>query len=390
MRLIIFVALISWVFGFQPAWGDGPDEVLSFAHEIKLLEQVAACQPGPLLSPPSREALVRKHCRTLAQGLKKFQEKWLTKAIPFFKAQVPPNVSKTIVYPFGGADLVTLLTIFPKAETFTSISLESSGDPRGFQHLSDQGLATELEFLHAKQIQQLSFAHSKTTNLSRLSRAAMTAEQVFSLIALGIHGYEVVDLRFFHLEDDGSMRYLTQQELDSALENLRPGSRAYRKRSRELFANMELTFQYISMGPAGPLKRYRHIKANLVNSAVRKNKALQAYIRAQGRIASLFKAASFLIPQKSFSEIRDLILAQADWMVSDSTGVLPDQARKHGFTIEAFGRYKGAYLDIGEWTNSTFVPFWASRKYQALKFRFGYPDNSRNHHMLIYRKRQDP
>jgi hypothetical protein len=386
VRFLSFILIVLLTFGVPLVWGNEQAKGLSFAQEIKRLEQVAACQPGLVTVSDSREQVIRNHCRTLTHALKDFRSRWLSKAAPFFKAHVPSNISKTIVYPFGGADLVTLLTIFPAAEVFTSISLESSGDPRGLEDLSDEELGKELEFLRAKQIQQLSFSHSKTTNLGRLSRATMTAEQVFSLVALGVHGYEVVDLQFFHLEEDGTMRYLTQNDLDAALKGLRPGTRDYEKRSRKVFANMEISFQYKSMGPAGPTKIYRHIKANLSNSEVEKNRGLQAYIQSQGRIATLFKAASFLIPQRAFSLIRDLILAQADWMVSDSTGVLPKQAHQHGFTIEAFGRYGGAYLKMGDWTNPTLVPFWASRKHKALNFRFGYPDNSRNHHMLIYRK----
>ena len=386
MRHSFHFFFILLFFLSQPAWGGAPEAALSFSDEIKSLDYVAACKPGSPLAKSSREQVVRKRCKVLKKNLSKFKKKWLSEALPFFEAQVPADLPKTVVYPFGGADLVTLLTIFPKVELFTSISLEASGDPRGLAELSDKDLDAELEFLHAKMVQQLSFAHSKTTNLGKLSRARMTAEQVFSLIAMGIHGYDVVDLRYFHLEDDGAMRYLTQKELDSALKGLKPGSRVYRKTSRRLFANMEISFRKSDGGADAVIKRYRHIKANLVNSAVKKNPGLQAYIRSQGKFASLFKAASFLIPQKSFSRIRDLILSQAQWMVSDSTGVFPEQARKHGFTVEHFGRYKGAYLDIGKWTNSKFVPFWASGKYTPLKFRFGYPDNSRNHHMLIYRK----
>ena len=43
---------------------------------------------------------------------------------------------KTVVYPFGGGDLLSALVAFPDATEITTISLEQAGDPRRLRTLT--------------------------------------------------------------------------------------------------------------------------------------------------------------------------------------------------------------------------------------------------------------
>ena len=55
---------------------------------------------------------------------------WLTRGPALLSQVVPRDLPPTVVYPFGGGDLLTALVMFPKATEITTLSLEPAGDPR--------------------------------------------------------------------------------------------------------------------------------------------------------------------------------------------------------------------------------------------------------------------
>ena len=56
------------------------------------------------------------------------------------------------------------------------------------------------------------------------------------------------------------------------------------------------------------------------------------------------KAASYLLWRDNFSTIRDYLLDNMEFMVSDSTGIPPKFATKAGFVQEAYGKFNESFL----------------------------------------------
>ena len=113
--------------------GAGPDAfgVVEFQSELAALWRGAACA-GVAPDPADR------HCAKLAEVTAAWRDGWYAKAAPFLRALVPKDVPANVVYPFGGADLLTALSVFPAARELTILALEPAGDPRTFQTLSDR------------------------------------------------------------------------------------------------------------------------------------------------------------------------------------------------------------------------------------------------------------
>jgi hypothetical protein len=97
------------------------------------------------------------------------------------------------------------------------------------------------------------------------------------------------------------------------------------------------------------------------------------------------KAASYLLWWKEFGEIRTYLLKNMVWMISDSTGIPPDQARAAGFEQIPFGRFDGPFLGGGNRPTDAFKKLWADDA-QPLAFRFGYPDSTGHDHLVITRR----
>ncbi len=112
----------------QPEPVKPPGEEL-VAH-AEMLFHVVACAGEPRAEMPVSEKFRTRHCKQLAKVIAEYRKRWLTKATPFFAAVIPDDIPSTIVYPFGGADLITALAVFPEFAELTSISLEPAGDAR--------------------------------------------------------------------------------------------------------------------------------------------------------------------------------------------------------------------------------------------------------------------
>ena len=120
----------------QPAGAD-------FLAEAKLLYGIAGCAEGAPIAEPIRK-IVERHCKALAPHIAKFREVYFVTAPKWLAEHVPGDVPTTVVYPFGGGDLLSALAVFPKATEITTISLELAGDPRRVTTLSPKQLETDL------------------------------------------------------------------------------------------------------------------------------------------------------------------------------------------------------------------------------------------------------
>src|SRR5206468_11820804 len=102
-------------------------------------------------------------------------------------------------------------------DEITTISLEPAGDPRDLSYLKGKELTAalskvqyELKFLY-----RVNF--SNTINMiDAMREGSLPTQLIFGLSALKIHGYEVVAVRYFRLEPDGSIHYLDDNDVAAA------------------------------------------------------------------------------------------------------------------------------------------------------------------------------
>jgi hypothetical protein len=236
--------------------------------------------------------------------------------------------------------------------------------------------------------------HSKTSDISQVTRRGeIPGHLIFTLVALAIHGYEPVSLRYFELRPDGSIRYLEASDIAS-LDRADTRTKRARKRraraARALFANMELRFR-AKGDPAAPIKTYRHIRADLSDAHLASDDRVIRHLEGKGRVTAMTKAASYLLWWRGFGRIRTYLLDNMEWMVSDATGIPPRYARPAGFEQVTYGRWRRHIRSVrnpGNGLVAEFRKLWKQKPYRPLPFRFGYPDGSRgSNHLMITRRR---
>lgn len=369
---------------------DGPP--IEFTRELDNLWAIAAC------GKPAPEGLVpvdvlRAHCADLDRIFGDYERRWATPARPFFAALVPKDAPRTVLYPFGGADLLTALAIYPDVADLTSISLEAGGDPRTFSTTPPKELAKHLA-LHRRFMEKLvTYNHSRTLDLGLLKGTPLPSQLIFALVGLKVHGYEPVGLRTVTLAPDGSIHYFNALDVALADEQAKDLKGSTRNRKlNDLFAGYELRFRKRGVESA-PVQTYRHFQANLANDELAKDPRILRQIdaiaaRANGRISAMTKAASYLLWWGNFTTIRQKLLEHAVWMVSDSTGPNPMHLDPSRWEQTTYGRFLGTFLKSSTEGIAALRALFEAQPARPLPFDyFGYPDNRKNGHLVVTRRR---
>jgi hypothetical protein len=361
------------------------DDARDFIADAKVFYRVASCGSDEPVPPGLDAATVAKHCVVMKKRYDGLAQRYFEPARTFFAAHRPANLPTTVVYPFGGGDLMSALVTYPDARDITTISLEHAGDPRRLAKLTKktelQGALTDFR---AAVSGLLTLHDSTSENMRKLETGGIPGQLSFHITGLAALGFEPVSLRYFKILDDGKLHYLTQADIDALAKKTakkKKGSWVDTDFS-EAFTNMELQFRKAG-DPRAPVIVHRHIAADLGDKGF-KGSALEKHLVAKGRIAAMTKAASYLLWASYFSGIRDYLLANMAWMASDSTGIPPKAAHKAGFVQTTFGTYTGAFLDdanpkVGE----DMLELWKSQPKRKLPFRYGYPDANKRVHLMI-------
>lgn len=368
------------------AAGEHPQGGQDFTAEAKLLFRIVACEGDQPLPAHIDTKVVDAHCKKLKERIEKYRATWVNIASPFIQKQKPEGLPTTVVYPFGGGDLISALTTYPELTEVTTMSLEHAGDPRRIHKVDSKQLRDSLDVIIKTSAGLLVANDSKTENLMKGQRGELPGQLSFFLIALAVHGYEPVSLRYVKPNADGSLRGVTAADIAAA-----EGKDAKLLHSKwvapdfsEAFDNAELVFVKKGGDPKKDTKTHRHFAQNLDNDHFGKDAAMQKHLEVKGRICAMTKAASYLLWRDNFSTIRDFLLKHMEFMVSDSTGVPPVFAKKAGFEQLTFGKFDASFLGANPAYNEDFKKLWKDA--QPLEFRYGYLDKSMRYHMLITKK----
>ncbi len=362
----------------------------------RVLARAGACAGDA--SPPKvlPATYVADYCKKLRKSIESYRENWLDKARPFFDKLVPASVPSTVVYPFAGADLVSVLAVFPKAEDITTLSLEPAGDPRPINELSTRALQKSLTRARTYASRLLRISHNRTVDMSRvMTWGKLPGHIIFTLLGLSIHGYEPVSMRFFMIEKDGGIRYVGSRDV-AALAAPPDGKQqtvSHKVLPHRLkpWANVEIRFRREG-DDEGDIRVYRHIRANLHNRQLEQDDRVIKYLETKGRISAMTKAASYLLWKSSFSRIRGYLLANMEWMVSDATGVPPEVAIKAGFEQRTYGHWTRPIRDsrVKPERVAQIRKFWVKNRVGSVPFLFGYPGGPGGLHLMVTRPKSAP
>jgi hypothetical protein len=356
--------------------------------------RVAACGGEDAIPERFSARAITAHCKEMAAIYASYRKAWADEAKAFISELRPRDLPRTVVYPFGGGDLSSALAVYPDATELTTISLEAAGDVRVMDTIKSAKLDGDVDSIGNEIRRLYQSAHSTTKSLQAASHSELPGTIMFALAGLTVHGMEPVALRYFDIEPDGSLSYLTGAQLEERAAELaarKLGTSPPKKITHywyeqvSAFANVEIQFRPRSE-PRAALRTYRHIVANLDDNHMAADDRVLRHLRGKGKVSVMTKAASFLLWYDDFTKIRDYLLRCAAWMISDASGIPPSYAEPAGFEQVTYGEFDGPYFIIDEKnTRAEFVKLWKAQPHRDLPFRFGYPDADKHNHLMITR-----
>jgi hypothetical protein len=368
-----------------------PLEGQEFIDDARLIYRVAACADQTPVPAPIDQALVDDYCNNwTAKRMEDYRQTYLAVARPFLAGVRPKDLPPVVVYPFGGGDLITALTVFPDATEITTISLEYAGDPRRLRTLDDKKkLKDSLDRLEFAMNGLFNGGWNLSRELKNTQRTEIPGQVAHAMMALAIHGMEPTSLRYFDFNPDGTLNYLDADEI-AALEKKRGHALKdgwVDPANSEAFANMEVRFRPRG---GGEERVYRHIAWNLDNKNLTDDPRLMRHLVSKGDVAGMTRAASFLLWQENFSVIRDYMVKHMVWTISDATGVPPPIAAKAGLVQDTYGVFTAAYEPFDQPPNrrynKEYLELFKGNPAREMPIHFGYPDLSKKDHMIITRR----
>ena len=387
----MLLPVLAAVLAQAPAAPAPSAEPLDFTKQVKVLYRVVACAGDEPIPSTFDVKVVEAHCKELTRRTDAYKKTWVGEAMPFIQALKPAGLPTTVVYPFGGGDLISALTTYPDATDITTMSLEHAGDPRRIDTVTSKELAQSLALIRSTSSGLLVANDSKTENLMKGQRGELPGQLSFFLIGLAVHGFEPVSLKYVKPNADGTLRYLSAAELQASEEK---SAKLLHKAwvspdFSEAFDNLELVFVKKGEDPKTQARVHRHFAQNLADTNFGQDEGMKNYLEKKGRIVAMTKAASYLLWRDHFSTIRNFLLNHMEFMVSDSTGIPPVFATKAGFEQQAYGKFAESFLGANPQYNEDFRKLWKTAK--PLAFRYGYLDTNLSMHMLVtFKKPAEP
>jgi len=370
-----------------------------FGPQARALYRVGACGGDEAVPARFSARTIASHCASMSSLYASYRRAWADQAGAFIANLRPKAGPTTVVYPFGGGDLTSALVVFPDATEITTISLEAPGDVRAIDTIKSAQLSTDLGTI-GRDIRRLyRSAHSTTKSLQAAAYSEVPGSLMFALAGLAVFDLEPVSLRYFDINTDGTLAYLSNDELERRVAAVRSTQKTKKRfdarkhywlEMESVFANVEIQFRP-RRDPKARLRTYRHILANLDDSHLTADGRVLEHLRKKGKVSVMTKAASFLLWYDDFSKIRDYLLAHMAWMVSDASGIPPSYANPAGFEQITYGVFTGPYfIQDRNNTRGQFIKLWKTQPLRELPFRFGYPDENKQNHLLVTQPRSTP
>ena len=321
----------------------GPDDIGLFLAGLPV-------RHGAALSQVQQTAQYQEHHREMA-ALWRFAK--LARVSPmrsWSDAELAPVIggAATVLYPFGGPDLLYVNSIFPQARTYALMGLEPVGEVPALASMPpDQMLAALAAFRQATST-HLGAGYFITKDMRSelergtlrgvtpilLSTVALIGGHVESVSGISAGGYPGVQLGF---ADGAGMRH---------------------------------TAYYVAgdLSNSGFKSGYRQWLAGLAGNV------------------TYFKAASYLLSDNRFSQAREFFLSQSRVILQDDSGI-PFRYFAQGWSLRFYGDYERPIAAFAGHYQDDLRQAYASNPTSPLGFGSGYQLNQGQGNLLLAIKR---
>ena len=280
--------------------------------------------------------------------------------------------TKTIFYPFSGADFFNVYTLFPKAETYIMVGLEPVGTfPTFRKGMSKDSIASYFHKVHTSLFAILNFSFFKTHNMS-IDFNNKELDGTIHLIALFIErtGNSIIDVKPAGVDKAGNIfNYKSLKE---------------QRNSGSINRGVEFDF----VGADNVLKKVYYFSVNLDNSHLSKNPDFVKMVTNNKGATTYVKSASYLMHKEVFSDVRNLIIDNCQFVLQDDSGIPYKYFKQDVWTPALYGTYSGSIpLFTGVFQTDLDEAYKAKTGVKPLKFGIGYKYQVGESNLMFFKKK---
>ncbi|MDA8021036.1 MAG: hypothetical protein MPN21_26660 [Thermoanaerobaculia bacterium] len=263
-----------------------------------------------------------------------------------------PDPDATLLYPFGGPDLVTALSFFPDARSYLLVGLEAPGRLPLPEKFSGTALADDLAKLRGAFGSMAQSGYFVRTQIDRgVTDGAFDGVLPILLICL-VRGDQVpVAVEYVSFDRD-------TQELRSL-----PSEQTKASAVRVLFRSRS--------GEQGATRSVYYFAQDLSNRGLHADDPFAELLRRQESLNVYMKAAEYLLHTSDFLQFRKILLSESQLILQDDSGVPIRHFTSNRWQL----RFYGSYTDV----LAAYKPFYQedlaaafAKQTTPLPFRIGY------------------
>lgn len=232
--------------------------------------------------------------------------------------------SGTIFYPFSGPDFLYVYSFFPKASEYVLVGLEPVGEiPNLEKTAKPSEIGTNLRWLESSMADVMQLSFFKTKNMAKdFKDSKLKGVLPILFVFLARTNNTIQDVHYLDLNKDGTL-----QVLDSGT-----------KITKKVPSGVKIDF--IPAGESTPRSLY-YFSTDLSNEGLKKAPEFEAYVKSLSSPTTYLKAASYLMYQDGFSNIRNLILSQSSSLLQDDSGMPVKYFDRSKWNLKFYGSYTG-------------------------------------------------
>lgn len=267
----------------------------------------------------------KNYCAVLDKNWERVNNSKISKMKPWVEKELSGLHTKTLFYPFAGADILNAHILFPHATKYILVGLEPVGTP------------PDLMEIYKTDSIQLYF---NTINKSLSSILNFSFFRTKSM-AVDFHKEDVngtIHILLFFIERTGNgIIDIKPVAVNSAGELVSYSS--FAKAQTDSLKNRGVQIDF--SGADSIEHSVIYFSVNLGNDPFIKNQGFKTFLKKQNADVTYLKSASYLMHKGFFSEIRSTILSNSRAILQDDSGIPWKFFNDSTHTITLYGTYTG-------------------------------------------------
>jgi hypothetical protein len=290
-------------------------EKATFNDTARFLAGLPAVE-NAALDQVTRDPVWQSHAASFNNSWRQLESQRLSRIRAWSRAHIKDRAGAPMFYMFSGPDFLYADAFYPEASTYILSGLEPVGRIPVINEYTRRALGN----LRSSMASSISLSFFITKNMKhQLRETALSGTLPILMVYIARAGKTIDDVSLVTLSPDGTVA---------------PTDRSAPQRGVQ---GAKITFH----GGAGkPQQTLYYFSTDVSDSGV-KNSGFLKFVDSFGKGDALFKAASYLPHSGNFSQVRDFIIDNAEYVVQDDSGIPVVHFKPDQWNLQPFGRYLG-------------------------------------------------